>query len=206
MTEARRGRPRSREAHNAILAATRALLVECGYADVSMDRVAEQAGVGKQTVYRRWPSKAPLVAEAIMDAYGAPDAVVSIPDTGDIAEDLRTLMRQAAAFAASPDNAILLRALAAAAADDPHDGDSLYRQLTGPQRDGVVARLRQGVDAGQVRADVDLGAVADALVGAPLYRVLTRATATGEAMSHFDGLIDVLTNGFRPKPGVSTLA
>ena len=69
MTESRRGRPRSPVVHAAILDATRALLIANGYADVSMDRVASRARVGKQTLYRRWPSKAQLVAEAVMDAY-----------------------------------------------------------------------------------------------------------------------------------------
>jgi AcrR family transcriptional regulator len=193
MTESRRGRPRSPVVHAAILDATRSLLVQNGYADVSMDRVASHAGVGKQTLYRRWPSKAQLVAEAVMDAYQEGGSF-ELPDTGDVATDLRDWLHRNANTLAPPENAALVRALAAAAADDPHAGEALYRQLTGPQHDAVIQRLRRGTDAGQIRADADLEAVADALIGTILYRVLARPT-TGEPVGHFDGLIDVLIAG-----------
>ena len=193
MVESRRGRPRSQHAHESILSATRGLLVEYGYADVSVDRVAERAGVGKQTVYRRWRSKAPLVAEAVLDMFGH-GSVLELPDTGDIGADLRAVMRQITGFGASPQNAALLRALAAAAADDPHDGVVLYRQLTGPQHDAIVRRLRTGIDGGQIRRDVDIEAVTDALIGAYLYRMLSY-TAADAAVDHFEGLVDALIAG-----------
>ncbi len=194
MSESRRGRPRSQEAHQSILDATRALLVESGYADVTMDRVAERAGVGKQTVYRRWRSKAPLVAESVMDAYGDTRAL-EIPDTGDIATDLSGLVRLIAKFVVAPENAALLRALAAAAADNPGDGEALYRQLTEPQHDAVVRRLRQGVASGQVRDGVNIEAVADAIIGAYLYRLLSYTAPVGGTLDHVDGLIDALVTG-----------
>lgn len=189
MSDARLGRPRSAVVHDAILSAVRDLLVENGYADVSMDRVAARAGVGKQTVYRRWPSKAPLVADAVLDAW--PGGSVALPDNGDIAEDLVVWLEGQAAILADPGHAALGRALAAAAADDLHDGDALYRQLTGPQHDAVIARLRNGVDAGQVRAGADLAAVADAVIGVILLRMLTE---TG-CVRDFSGLVDVLVRG-----------
>lgn len=197
MTESRRGRPRSPVVHAAILDATRALLIANGYADVSMDRVASRARVGKQTLYRRWPSKAQLVAEAVMDAYHEGGSF-ELPDTGDIAADLRDWLLGYADAVAPPENAALVRALAAAAADDPRDGEALYRQLTGPQHDAVMQRLQKGIAAGQVRADTDVEAVADALIGTILYRVLARPVTTREAVRHFDGLIDALIGGVQP--------
>jgi AcrR family transcriptional regulator len=197
MTESRRGRPRSHTVHAAILAATRALLIESGYAALSMDRVANHAGVGKQTIYRRWPSKAPLVAEAILDSY--PDGF-DLPDTGDIAADLRSWLHNNAKSLAASENSALVRALAAAAADDPHDGEALYRQLTGPQHQVVIQRLQVGVDAGAVRADADLEAVADAVIGAILYRVVARSSTTDETVGHFDGLVDALVVGLSQPP------
>jgi AcrR family transcriptional regulator len=197
MTERRRGRPRDQALHDAILETTRALLADGGYAEVSMDRVASCAGVGKQTLYRRWASKAPLVAEAVMDAarlVGSAD----VPDTGDVAADLRAWLRRSAVFVAEPRNADLARALAAAAAEDPHEGDALYRQLTGPQHEALIARLRGGIAAGQVRDDADLEAVADAIIGAALYRMLARTTAMGTVFPG-DGLVDVLMIGISPR-------
>jgi AcrR family transcriptional regulator len=196
MTASRRGRPRSPVVHAAILDATRALLIDCGYADVSMDRVASHAGVGKQTLYRRWPSKAQLVAEAVMDAHHGL-GTFALPDTGDIAVDLREWLRRYAAAVAPPENAALVRALAAAAADDPRDGEALYRQLTGPAHDAVVRRLRGGIAAGQLRADADVEAVADALIGSILYRMLARPTAADETVRRHGGLVDALIEGVR---------
>lgn len=196
MTESRRGRPRSPLVHATILDATRALLVEKGYADVSMDRVASRAGVGKQTLYRRWPSKAQLVAEAVMDAHQSGGSF-ALPDTGDVAADLRDWIRRYADAVAPSQNAALVRALAAAAAEDLRDGEALYRQLTGPQHDAVMQRLRLGIDAGQVRTDADVEAVADALIGTILYRVLAHPTTTGDTTRHADGLIDALIAGVR---------
>jgi AcrR family transcriptional regulator len=197
MTEGRRGRPRDQALHDVILQTTRALLVDRGYAEVSMDRVASSAGVGKQTLYRRWASKAPLVAEAVMDAARLAGSA-EVPDTDDVAADLHSWLNRNATFVSNPQNAGLVRALAAAAADDPHEGDLIYRQLTGPQHDALMQRLRKGIDSGQVRADADLGAVADAIIGAALYRMLARTPEAGPG-PHGDGLVEVLMLGVRPR-------
>jgi AcrR family transcriptional regulator len=193
MSESRRGRPRSAEVHSAILDATRELLVESGYAEVSMDRVASRAGVGKQTLYRRWPSKAPLVAEAIMDAYSAGGGL-QLPDSGNLAADLKAWLDGYASVLAATENSALIRALAAAAAEDRRDSEALYRQLTGPQYDAVLARLRNSADSGEIRADADLAAVADAIIGAILYRELAQSSVVHRSGS-FDGLVDVLIGG-----------
>ena len=195
MGEERRGRPRSMTVHQAILKAARDLLAEDGYAQFSVDRVAARAGVGKQTVYRRWPSKAPLAAEAILGS-ARPAASAFPADTGDIHRDLRNWLHEQVAFLASPQNASLVRALAAAAAEDPHDAQALYQQLTGPQRDILIRRLQAGADAGQVRPGADLEAVADALTGALVYQVLARDTA-GISTRRADGLLDVIMSGLQ---------
>lgn len=197
MSRPRRGRPRSAAAHEAILAATRSLLVDVGYAGVSMDKVAAAAGVGTQTVYRRWPSKAPLVAEAVMNQY--PPGDFTLPDTGDCVDDLRTWMREYAARTAAPEHAALIRALAAAAAEDLDDRDSLYRQLTGRIHQGVQDRLRRGISLGQIQSDADIEAVADALIGAILYRILSATTPVNETLLRYDGLINTLTSGLTPR-------
>ena len=83
-----RGRPRSADAHRAILAATLKLLADVGYEKLTVGEVASVAGVGKATIYRRWPSKAPLVIEAFSQF---PE--LATPDTGDVLGDLTTLLR-----------------------------------------------------------------------------------------------------------------
>lgn len=193
VSQSRRGRPRSAAVHEAILDATRTLLAESGYRGVSMDKVAAIAGVGIQTVYRRWPSKAPLVAEAVMRAYDQTD--FTLPDTGDTRADLTTWMRMYAEIGSAAENVALVRSLAAAAAEDLRDRDTLYRQLTSRFHDAVVDRLRIGVSAGQIRDDVDIEAAADALIGATLYRTLSVTSSARETTKRYLAVIDALLRG-----------
>ncbi|BBY40814.1 TetR family transcriptional regulator [Mycobacterium mantenii] len=196
MPDERVGRPRDSRLHHAILDATRELLTTGGYADLSMESVAARAGVGKKTLYRRWPSKAPLVAEAVLAAYGGSGSF-PVAETGDLRADLKAWLREHAAFLAEPPNAALVRALIAAAAARPADGDDLYQQLSVPQLAGLMTRLRRAVQDGDLSADADLDAVAHALVGTMLFRALTHR-GTGEFVggsSSFDGLLDALLRG-----------
>ncbi|MFC7674291.1 TetR/AcrR family transcriptional regulator [Mycolicibacterium sp. GCM10028919] len=193
----RRGRPRSQATHAAILDAVREVLVSGGYAEVSMDRIAARAGVGKQSLYRRWASKAPLVAEAVMDAYGQGPSF-DLPDTRDLATDLQTWLRRQAAYLASEHNVALSRALVVATADDPSDGKALYDQLSRPHHDALLVRLRNAAAAGEVRHDADLNAAAEALIGATLYRIVSQLRTYEETVEHLQGLVDVLLRGLRP--------
>jgi AcrR family transcriptional regulator len=192
----RRGRPRSQATHDAILEAVRDLLISGGYGDVAMDRVASVAGVGKQSLYLRWSSKATLVAEAVMDAYGQ-HGPLELPDTGDIEADLRTWLHGQATYLGSARNVALSRALAVAAADNPVDGDALYSQLAGPHHESLLRRLHAAAQIGDIRADADREAVADAIIGATLYRILTHVRSVEETIKLFDGLIDTLIRGLR---------
>lgn len=154
-----------------------------------MESVAAHARVGKKTLYRRWPSKAPLVADAVLAAYGGAGSF-PVAETGDIRKDLGSWLEEHADFLADPANAALVRALVAAAAANSADGVALYQQLSAPQHDGVLARLRQAVQEGKIRADADLNAVADAVIGTLLLRALTYGSQPG-----FDGLLDALLTG-----------
>ncbi|MFI7275709.1 TetR/AcrR family transcriptional regulator [Streptomyces sp. NPDC049879] len=198
--ENRRGRPRAAGTDLAILRAARELLVERGYARLSMEGVAARAGVGKPTVYRRWPSKGALVADAVRSVPVPQDADPGAgpADTGDVEADLRGWLRAVAAVTTAPDHAALVLALTAAAAENPDDAASLYRRLSGPQHEALVARLRAGADAGQLRPDADLEAVADALTGALLYQLLTGNAAQAERRS--SALLDTLLTGIRTAP------
>jgi AcrR family transcriptional regulator len=195
----RPGRPRSQATHDAILNAVRDILINGGYTEVAMDRVASLAGVGKQSLYRRWPSKAPLVAEAVMDAYGQ-HGPLELPDTGDVEDDLRVWLRGQAAYLGSERNVALSRALAVAAADNPVDGDALYSQLAGPHHEAVLQRLQVAARAGDIRTDADLEAVTEAIIGATVYRILTHVRTVEDTVKTFDGLLDALFGGLREQP------
>ena len=101
---------------------------------------------------------------------------------------------------AEPPNAALVRALVAAAAARPGDGEDLYRQLSAPQLAGLTTRLRNAVEAGELRADTDIEAVATAIVGTMLFHALTRLGSG--AGRKFDGLLDALLQGI----GVSAVS
>lgn len=161
-----------------------------------MESVAARAGVGKKTLYRRWPSKAPLVAEAVLEAYGGSGSF-PVAETGDIRADLLAWLREHADFLAVAPNAALVRALIAAAAARPADAEDLYRQLSAPQLDGLMTRLRGAVRDGELSADADLEAIAEALIGTMLFHTLTHPGARDAARrsTHFGGLVDALLDG-----------
>ncbi len=196
-----RGRPRSVRAHQAILEATRDLLTESGYERLSMEAIAGRAGVGKQTLYRWWPSKAAVVAEAVLGGY-LPTSTTAPPDTGDIGADLRAWGRGQIAWLTDPTSAALVRGLAAAAADSDTDSARLYAELATPVRQDLLRRLEAGVREGTLRPDADLDAAADAIIGSMLYRVM--AGGHVHLRDDLDGLVDLLITGMRadqpPRP------
>jgi AcrR family transcriptional regulator len=194
MPDERGGRPRDTQLDHAILAATRELLAVDTYAELSMEGVAAHARVGKKTLYRRWPSKAPLVAEAVLDAYGRGGSF-GVPDTGDIRADLQSWLVEHAEFIAEPSNAALIRALIAAAASNPSDNNALYERLSAPQHAGLMTRLHHATDNGELRVDADLNAIANALIGTLLLEVLNGTATSDVGGTRYDGLLEAVLQG-----------
>ena len=116
-----------------------------------------------------------------------------VAETGDIREDLQTWLDEHTEFLAEPPNAALVRALVAAAAARPGDGEDLYRQLSAPQLAGLTTRLRNAVEAGELRPDTDIEAIATAIVGTMLLHALTQPARS--AGRQFGGLLDAILNG-----------
>jgi AcrR family transcriptional regulator len=119
-----------------VLEAARAQLAEVGYSGLSPSAVATRSGVDRATIYRRWPTRARLAADAVMDL--AQDAV-RVPDTGDPVSDLRAFAAGIADLLAAPETVRLVAALALARAEDPE-----LRKLAATfwrTRFGVVAPL-----------------------------------------------------------------
>jgi AcrR family transcriptional regulator len=188
---------RSERSRQAILAATRELIVELGYAKVSIDAIAARAGVGKQTIYRWWPAKGAVVFDSVLDLSADPSGeVAALPDTGDLEADLRTVMRATVAEFADPVFEAPIRALNTEIANDP-DLAALYRErLAAPVDEAKKARLRSAQRAGQLAADADLDLVLEVLY-APLYqRWLLRTGPLTE--SYADALVAAALRAFRP--------
>jgi AcrR family transcriptional regulator len=164
---------RSELARLAILAAADDLLVERGFAGLTMEGIATRAGVAKQTIYRWWPSKTAV----LLDAYGADAAEdLTAPESGDLAADLRTHLRNLAEFLTATDAGAVFRALVGQAQHDPELAAVLRRDHLPRQRARDRRPLELAVRRGELSPDVDLDAVVDRLVGPLHHRVLV----TGE--------------------------
>lgn len=188
---------RSERARRAILSAARELAGEVGYARMSIEGIAAAAGVGKQTIYRWWPSKAAVVFDAILEANSHEGRSVGLPDTGDLETDLRVVLRGTVAELTDPVNDRLQRALAAEIQADLAVADELVRRLLRPQLDATAARIGEGIRAGQVDKSVDPGLAVELLFGPVFHRWLLR---TGNLDDEFaDDVLALVLTGLRPR-------
>jgi AcrR family transcriptional regulator len=169
MSTATRGRRRSERSHAAIVAATQELLVERSYPELTIEGVAARAGVGKQTIYRWWPSKAALVLEA----YLAGSEAVPPPRPGaTVREDVRALLGWLIAVLAKPTGGHVVAGLVGELQHDPVLAEGFHRDVVPARREGMLSALERGRERGEIRADADLELAVDALHGAVFYRLL----------------------------------
>lgn len=192
-SEARRpGRPRDPRAHRAIVEATLATLRETGYGDLTVERVARRAGVGKATVYRRWGSKLDLVLEA-----AAPHLDIGVvPDTGDSREDVRFGVEQIINTYADPVAAIVIFAVLAGLEPDERLRSVFRSTYVLPWRSSMAAALERGVERHDLPADLDVQFAVDLLVGTVFQRVLVVPTPLVEGLA--DHLVGVVFDGRLP--------
>jgi AcrR family transcriptional regulator len=181
---------RSERARHAILSAAVELCLEQGFAKVTMEGIAKQAGVGKQTIYRWWPSKAAVLQEALNERVGAR---TDFSDTGDVRKDLRTQMNGVVRLFTSEAFAPYV-GLIAAAQSDPELAKSLVASLVEPRVRACRKRLEKAQEQGEIRQGVDLEAAVEMLYGPLYYRLLlhTRPPSTAQVKAilelAFDGL------------------
>ncbi|MGW1055150.1 TetR/AcrR family transcriptional regulator [Streptomyces sp. NPDC001118] len=180
------GRRRNEAARRAILDAALELLADADGAPVSVETIARAAGVGKQTLYRWWPSKGAVLLDALTDR-AAQD--VPSPDTGNLREDLREWA--VATFEASQrrPSAPALRTLVREAARDAHLAE-LMRVFTQSRRAAVREVLERGRERGELAADRDLDLLVDQFYGFFWYRFLLGHAPLDEAAA--DRLTDSL--------------
>jgi AcrR family transcriptional regulator len=165
------GRPRNPRIQKAILEAAVELVLETGFKALSIDAIADRAGVGRMTVYRRWPNKAAIV----MDAFVARvDPNTLFLRAGTFEESVRLQMRTMARAFRGKDG-YLIRALLAEAQLDPELAAALHDRWTMPRRRMAVEYFEEGKRKGLLRADVDPNAMIDILY-APIYYRLQMST------------------------------
>jgi AcrR family transcriptional regulator len=188
-----RGRPRSAELDSAILEATRALLLKVGYSRLSMEAIAARAGVGKPTLYRRYPTKAAVVFEAV---FGKTKELED-PDTGNVRADLIETYSWAVDEFASPEAQAALPGLMADVTSSPELAQFIRAQVIEPEYGRVRVVFERGQARGEIRDDVDLELVIDVFTGT----ALARASLLDHELDRDFGvrLVDLVLEGLEPR-------
>ncbi|QEV06064.1 TetR/AcrR family transcriptional regulator [Streptomyces prasinus] len=210
---------RSERSRRAIYDAALALVVEIGYPKTTIEGIAARAGVGKQTIYRWWGSKADVLLEAFLDLSEQAARAVpqepeereereeregrageegqGIPDTGNLAADLRLVLRATVDELRDPRFEAPSRALAAEGVVNEELGRRFVAKLLEPQLQLYVDRLRSAQEAGQVRPDVD-PRIALELFVSPLAQRWLQYTGP-ITYAYTDTLVDYALNGLSPR-------
>lgn len=165
----RPGRRRSEDSHDAILQAATDLVVEHGYAAVSIERIAQRAGTGKQTIYRWWPAKGDILMEALARKA---DVHIPLPDEGSWTADLRRLLDDSFTLARAPQIGELLRALMVEAQLDPEFGARFRADFLQRRRAAVATLVDRARERGDLPHTVTAGLAADVVFGVLWYRLL----------------------------------
>jgi AcrR family transcriptional regulator len=190
----RAGRPRSAESHQAILEATLALFAEVGLQGLSIEAIAERAGVGKTTIYRRWSSKEDMITDAL-DLFRS---AYPLPDTGNTRHDLLSIAREARdVFSRNPLVSKLVIKIMAEIKTRPEIYHTFHEKLIAPR----MQQFRQIVEAaqgrGELRPDLDatliLSLIFSSLVYGPIFTELIGPNA--QQAYEPEAVVDALLHG-----------
>jgi len=186
------GRPRDPRVDAAALRATRELLCELGYADTTIDRIARRARVSRTAIYRRWPSKALIVHEAV---FPPADGRLHVAARGDLETDLRELVAGAVVLFGRPEVVAALPGLMADAAADERLRAAFRAGLESTAGNELARLLDEARSRGEVRSGVTAGTLMHLLAGTLLVRAV--AWGTGELEPLADELGDLLLHACR---------
>ncbi|HTW31485.1 MAG TPA: TetR/AcrR family transcriptional regulator [Candidatus Sulfotelmatobacter sp.] len=190
------GRPRSEPARLAILSATLKLLGKNGFSDLTIEEIADRAAVGKATVYRWWPNKGALIADAFA---GSTTRKLRFPDTGSVFSDMSQQMRQLVKVFRSPRGRIV-SAILAAGQSDPELIEAFRERFLKPRRREAYATLRRGILRGELRRNLDPDLLLDCLYGPIYMRFLIRHDRL--TPEFVDRLCALVLSGVRPVSGL----
>lgn len=183
------GRPRNPRTQQRILKAAAELVLEQGFKALSIDAIAGRAGVGRMTIYRRWPNKAAIVMDTFLDR--ARPSTPFLPAETYI-ESIGQQIRAAAKVFRGKDGT-LLRTILAEAQFDPELASAFREKWVIPNRKMALAYFEEGIKNGFLRPDIDLNSMID-LLYAPLYLQLQLGlTALSEA--YVDKIFDLAMKG-----------
>ena len=193
------GRPRDARRDKAILAATLAILQDRGYHALTIEGVAAAAGVGRPTIYRRWPSKPALAVAALVHS---PRLALPVLDTGSLRDDLIAFQRHQVELMNSPESRRITAGLVADLANDPELAATYVSQYLSPRRATVWQVLQRGIDRGELDPGVDFAFAYDLLVGPLFMRAVVWGQPLGReaAENTADAVIAVFGGGDRSAP------
>ena len=187
------GRPRSARADEAIVEAVLELLAEGHTVDaLSIEAVATRAGVGKATIYRRWPNKEALIVDAVVAMKGPVPAIRG----ESVREDLVTLVagaRKASNQRAGKVTMCLLPEL--------HRNQQMferYQEIVAPRRHAMRQVLERGIETGEIRSDVDVELALLMLTGPMLAQSMLRWNPDLDTANLAERLVDTLLAGIGP--------
>jgi AcrR family transcriptional regulator len=182
---------RSEEARQAVLEAADGLLVERGFAGVTIEGIAAAAGVAKQTIYRWWDSKTDILLDALLQ-----DAAEHLTpaDHGDLRADLRDQLSRTAAFLTNSDAGAVCRALIGQAQHDPAFTAVFRTRFLRQQRERDRLPLDRAIARGQLPASTDVLSDIDELLGPVYYRALVTGEPVGQPFT--DHLVEVYLQRF----------
>ncbi|XVQ06529.1 TetR/AcrR family transcriptional regulator [Spirillospora sp. CA-255316] len=190
----RRPERRNEESARAIVRAALDLCREIGYNKLSIEGIAARAGVGKNTIYRWWPSKSAVLLDGLLSAV----TDVAFPHTGDVAADLKTQMVAVAGTIASPDTGPHYAALIGEAQQDPELARALWDRLVSHLVAAATQRIQLAQRQGQIRPDLAPDLVIELLYGPIYYRWLIRQRLPDA--DHIDTIVDTALTGLAPPP------
>jgi AcrR family transcriptional regulator len=160
------GRPRDDTTGPALLDAARELVIRDGYRSVSIQQIVSRAGVSRQSLYRRWPSKADLVLDAFLQSAGE----IPVGSGFDVGRKLNAFLL--ALFSNLEVDGPAIRSLIASAQDDPEFQVSFRERFVQPREQVITRMLESAKQAGEIKAEADIKIAAEALHGAFWYRLL----------------------------------
>ncbi|MBB6733415.1 TetR/AcrR family transcriptional regulator C-terminal ligand-binding domain-containing protein [Cohnella zeiphila] len=165
---AKRGRPRNVETEKAILAASYDLLLKNGFGAVTVEKIAERAGVSKATIYKWWPNKAAVVMDGFLSA--ASDRL-PVPDTGFVLQDILDHVKNVTRFMTSPEGQII-KELIGEGQFDSGLAEAYQTRYIQPRRLEARQLLERGVRHRELKEDLDIELSIDLLYGPIFYRLL----------------------------------
>jgi AcrR family transcriptional regulator len=186
---------RNAQSRRAILTAAFDIVEERGYAGLTIEGIAARAGVGKQTIYRWWPSKGAVLFDAFL-ALGETDngQEAALPDTGDLEADLKTVLRATVAELNNDRYEVPMRALTIEVLQDPAIAAQYAERLDEPLTELKKERLRSAQRSGDLPTDLDLDLALDLLWAPLMSRWLNRRPLTPE---YTDRLVEAALAGMR---------